>query len=163
MRAKKTFTGVRGVPSMKVRGGGNNELERLRVQKLATPQAGDWAITSASAACDRRLGRASPVHMLTLLGKYRDAKTGRCYVHMKRLARELGITRRMAQMHIGKLINAGYLMVIPQRRTAGGYTSNCFVLLYPKFKSANALNDTLDAHCAEEEQNFSILAKVSFA
>lgn len=148
---------------MKVRGGGDNELERARIAKRVKPQPGDWAIAPAQAACDRLLGRASPLHMLVLLAKYRDAKTGSCFVHMNRLARQLGITRRMAQMHIGKLIKAGYLMVIPQRRKAGGYSANCYVLLYPKFESTNEPKDTFNLQSGTEDKDGRSTAKPCFA
>lgn len=159
MRAKKPFTGIRGVPSMKVRGGGDNELERLRIEKRTKPQPGDWSIAPTRAACDRRLGRASAVHLLLLLAKYRNAKTGECFVRMKRLACELGITRRMAQMHIAKLVKAEYLMVIPQRRQAGGYAANCYVLLYPKFKPVTSDNLRGDI----EDERVVTVAKPRFA
>lgn len=151
MLKNKSFNGVRGTPSMKVRGGGSNELERYRVQKLAKPLPGNFALVPAQAACDRSLGRVTPLHVLTLLAKYRDAKTGKCVVRMKRLASELGISRRMVQLHINKLVNMGFLVVIPQRQRAGGYAANCYMLLYPSFtKSKDPAGSNLHDDCQDD-------------
>lgn len=136
MPPKGHFGGVRGTHSMKVRGGGETELERHRIAKLSKHRPGTWGITPGAIARDRSLGRATPLHVAALLSIYRDATTGEAVVREKRLASELGIGRRMLQLHINKLIKGGHLVVIPQRLATGGYTVNRYILLYRPLRSA---------------------------
>jgi hypothetical protein len=159
MQKRKTFTGTRGVPSMKVRGGGTDELERYRIRKLATPHPGDFAIVPAQLACDRALGPASPVCVAILLAKYRNKNSRTSIVRMTRLADELGVTRRTVQMHVNRLIKMGYLIVEPQLSRSGGFTANCYTLLYPTFKPIKV---TIITSLTESEDGLSV-AKQSFA
>lgn len=131
MTKGKGFTGTPGRHSMKARGvdGGN-------VAELAEVRQGTYSVVSAAAACDRRLGTCTPLHVLVMLGKYRNAKTGTCMPAMDRIAADLGISRRTVQKHINKLIVCGYVVAIGRRRDNGGWSSNSYTLLFPAMPGA---------------------------
>ena len=131
--APKGFAGKPGRPSMKARGWDGTARDKQRIQDLRVPKDGTWAMSPAAAACDRELGQVTPLHVLTLLCKYRNAETGECFPSIGRLARDLGLAdRRSIQRHIDKLVERGYVVVLP-RRTGDGRTntSNAYVVLYP--------------------------------
>lgn len=128
MKKQKAFR-----PSMSPRGFNGSADDKLRIEGLRFPRDGNWSQTPAAAAGDRTLGQVTPLHVLTMLCKYRNTKTGQCFPKMSTLARDLGVKdRRSIQRHVDKLVAAGYLVVIP-RRTADGRTntSNRFVVLFP--------------------------------
>lgn len=90
-------------------------------------------MTHVAAALDRELGQVTPLHVLTLLCKYRNPETLDCFPSMKRLAKDLGLSdRRSIQRHIDRLVECGYPVVIPRRAKDGSTnTSNGFLVLYP--------------------------------
>ncbi len=128
MKPRKGFTGKfkPGRHTMEARGG-----ETQNVAELSTPRSGTYAVVPAKAASDRRLGLRSPLHVLVLLGRYRNAKTGVCVPAVERIAAELGLKRRAVQQHIKKLLDCGYLTAIGRRRENGGWSSNAYTLLFP--------------------------------
>jgi hypothetical protein len=132
--ATRNFTGTPGRHSMKVRGAASKErIEALRVRKPGT-----WTVASAAAACDRRLGRGSAFHVLAMLGKYYNMKTGLCVPALGRIAAHFGISRRAVQQHINTIIDSGYAIAVPRRRKDGGWTSNAYILLFPEMKGDEA-------------------------
>lgn len=126
MKAKKGFTGEPGRHSMKSRG-----VDVQSTPELSVPRSGTYAVVPTAAAGDRRLGRCTPLHVLVVLGKYRNAKTGLCVPALDKVAAELGVDRRSVQRHINALIDCGYLVAVGRRRENGGYTSNSYTLLFP--------------------------------
>jgi hypothetical protein len=150
---RKKFTGKAGRHSMRTRGFDGTAADRERIQVQRQRKNGDWSIVSAAAACDRRLGRASPLHVLVLMGKYQNATTGLCIPAVERMATQLGITRRAVQQHIAKCIELKFLVAMGRRRAAGGWTSNAYILLFPELTSPAAIP-------ADESQDD---AKPSFA
>ena len=133
MPPRKGFSGTRGRPLMKVRGFDGTAAAKRRIEELRAPATGTWAMLPAAAACDRELGQVTPLHVLTMLCKYRNTQTGECFPSMKRLARDLGVKdRRSVQRHIDSLVACGYVVVLPRRTKDGrNQTSNAYVVLYP--------------------------------
>lgn len=134
-KPSKTFTGKAGRHSMRARGFDGTLADRERIETQRRRKNGDWAIVSAAAACDRGLGRASPLHVLVLMGKYQNAETGLCIPAIEMMAAQLGITRRAVQQHIAKCIELKYLVAMGRRRATGGWTSNAYILLFPELTS----------------------------
>lgn len=90
-------------------------------------------MTPAAAAVDPILSKIiTPLHVLVMLCKYRNSKTGECFPSVGRLARDFGKTRRTIQRHIDELLDKGYIMV-KGRRSADGRSmnSNIYIILYP--------------------------------
>lgn len=135
------FTGTPGRPSMKVRGWDGTDAGKQRIQELWEPKKGTWSMVSAAAACDRSLSQASAFTVLALLGKYRNPKTGECFPSVVRLSEDLGISRRTVQRHLDRLVERGYLVVLPRRvkiNSAGSrQTSNTYVVLFPPMPEAH--------------------------
>jgi DNA-binding MarR family transcriptional regulator len=117
--------------SLKPRGfDGTNEDSR-RIEALIKPRDGTWSMLPAAAVCDRSLGNVTPLHVLALLCKYRNAKTGACFPSVGRIAKDLGITARSVQRHVEKLIGCGHIAVVPRRHPATGkQTSNDYYILF---------------------------------
>lgn len=122
----KTFSGLPGRHSMGARGAADPETISARGE----PQGGTCSIIPARAARDRRLGRVTPLHVLSEMGKYRNAKTGLCVPAIGTMARDLGVVRRSVQRHIHALIEAGYVVAEARRDRNGSWTSNSYILLY---------------------------------
>lgn len=146
MKARKGFTGTPGRPTMKTRGWDGTAEDKQRIEELRKPQDGTWSMVSAAAACDRSLAQVTAFTVLALLGKYRNTETGECFPSAIRLARDLGIERRSVQRHLDKLVERGYLVVVPRRVKVKGaatrQTSNAFVMLFPPMPaSAPATED----------------------
>lgn len=137
MTARKGFTSTPGRHSQDVRGHDGSVADKQRIDQLRTPVPGTFSIAPAAAACDRRLGRATPLHVLVMLGKYRNAQSGLCIPSIGLLAQRLDISRRSVQRHIAKLIDWGYLVAVTRTRDNGGYTSNGYILLFPAVLEAD--------------------------
>lgn len=135
-RVLAPFGGEPGRHSLTARGFDGTTEDRRRIDSLRMPTPGAWSMVSAPAACDRRLGRCSPLHVLVMLGKYRNAKTGLCVPALERLGKDLGLTRRSVQLHINTLIKCGYVIAQGRRRDNGGWTSNSYIILFPGTESA---------------------------
>ena len=131
MTSRKGFSGLPGRHSTETRGDDGTREGRQRIDTLRNAAPGSFSITPAAAACDRRLGRATPLHVIVMLGKYRNAQTGLCIPSIGTLSQRLDISRRSVQRHIAKLIEWGYLAVVTRTRDNGGYTSNGYILLFP--------------------------------
>jgi hypothetical protein len=134
----KQFGGKRRRPAIR-----GSAAAMRRAEELSIPTAGTWAMVPAAAACDRSLGQVTPLHVLTALAKYRNAATGECFPSIGRLARDLGVTRRTIQRHLGALIERGHLLV-RERRTANGLsnTSNAYLILYNSLARADNDGET---------------------
>lgn len=145
---------------MRARGFDGTAADRERIETQRQRKNGDWAIVSAAAACDRRLGRASPLHVLVLMGKYQNAETGLCIPAIERMAAQLGITRRAVQQHIAKCIELKYLVAMGRRRAAGGWTSNAYILLFPEMSGPSPI--PADEPQNDAKANFAGDAKPSF-
>jgi len=129
-KSRKGFTGTRGKPDMAPRGWDGTAADKARIETQRNAAKGSYSIVSAAAACDRDLGKVTPFVVLALLGKYRNAKTTECFPSHATLAARLGIDRRSVQRHLDKLVDRGYLVILP-RRGAEGQTSNAYVALFP--------------------------------
>lgn len=125
MADHKTDNGAwRGRASMTPRGDGSASHQRD-----AAP--GTFGVVPVRAACDRRLGQVTPLHVLVVLGMYRNTMTGECYPSVGTIAAHLGITRRSVQRHLDSLVEFGHLVIVPQKRIkGGGQASNRYVLLF---------------------------------
>jgi Helix-turn-helix domain len=117
--------------SLKPRGYDGTDEDGRRIDALMEPRRGTWSMLPAAAACDRSLGKATPLHVLALLSKYRNAETRVCFPSVKRIAKELGISVRSVQRHVEKLVECGHLVVTPQRNASTGkQTSNIYCILF---------------------------------
>lgn len=129
-KRRKGFTGTRGKPAMVPRGWDGTATDKARIDAQRNAAKGTYSIVSAAAACDRGLGKVTPFVVLAVLGKYRNATTTECFPSHATLAARLGIDRRSVQRHLDKLVEHGYLVILP-RRGAEGQTSNAYVTLFP--------------------------------
>lgn len=138
---RKVFTNP-GRPTMKPRGWDGTAIGKQRIEALREPKDGTWSIVAASAACDRSLAQVSAFTVLALLGKYRNARTGECFPTVVRLSRDLQVSRRSVQRHLDRLVERGYLVVLPRRVQAIGagsrQTSNAYVMLFPPMPDRGA-------------------------
>lgn len=116
---------------MKRRGDDGSQDAKERISVLRDPNKGTFSIVPIAAARDRRLGRATAVHVLMELGKYRNSTTGECYPAIATMADSLGITGRSVQRHLNKLIMWGYVIASGRVTPEGGWSSNDYILLYP--------------------------------
>ncbi len=117
--------------SLKPRGFDGTDEDGRRIEALIEPRDGTWSMLPAAAVCDRSLGNVTPLHVLALLCKYRNAKTGACFPSVERIAKDLGITARSVQRHVEKLIGCGHIAVVPRRHPATGkQTSNDYYILF---------------------------------
>jgi hypothetical protein len=142
---RKTFC-----PTKRLRGVAGSDDEKRRVAELREARDGTWAKCPAVAACDRSLGQVTPLHVLNLLCKYRDSRTGDCFPSVKQLACDLGVKhRRSIQRHIDKLVELGYVIVVARRTEDGrSQTSNAYIVLYPMLSEAK--NSAQEGKDAEE-------------
>ena len=131
MTVRKRFGGTLGRHSTRPRGDDGTLAAKERIASLRHPGPGTFSITPAAAASDRKLGRASPLHVLVLLGKFRNSKTGQCYPAIGRIAKLLGITPRSVQRHLNKLIKQGFVTATGKVGPNGGWATNDYTLLYP--------------------------------
>jgi len=117
------------------------------------PGNGTWARVSRAAALDRRLS-SEAFRVLAVLCCYADNTTYRCCPSVATIADHLGLTRRMAQLHLRRLEELGYVTTIRQKlgtgaigrrrngaRMGGGWTANIYVLVYPPPPSLKRSDD----------------------
>jgi biotin operon repressor len=95
-----------------------------------TQGSGRFAITSARAVEDHRLGDAA-CRLLACLGTYSD-RDGWCWPSTTTLAARLGVTRQAVQQRIQQLRQCGYIEVQQQHRADGGFHCNKYRLLFDR-------------------------------
>ncbi len=84
----------------------------------------------SAAVFDHRL-KAGPLRVLAALGVYADP-LGNCHPSIVTIARRLNLTRRMVQLHLRTLEEAGYLLTATRARVIAGKGINSYHLQYPE-------------------------------
>jgi len=92
----------------------------------AAKGSGKFAIVSASAVDDQRLGHAG-LRVLCCLGTYAD-KDGLAFPGMSTICERLGLTRTTVVWHLQRLEALGYVEIIRRTRADGGKDGNHYRL-----------------------------------
>jgi hypothetical protein len=90
---------------------------------------GKFSRLPAAAVFDPNI-KAGPLRVLAALGTYADPQ-GNCHPSIVTLARRLNITRRMVQLHLRTLEEAGYLVTATRARVIAGKGINSYQIQYP--------------------------------
>tara|TARA_R110002110_G_scaffold85816_4_gene223680 strand:+ start:5760 stop:6170 length:411 start_codon:yes stop_codon:yes gene_type:complete len=117
---------------------------RNRKPTKATDGTGRFSRLPAAAVYDQNLSPQA-LRVLAALAVHADTQ-GFCYPSQSTLAKRLGKTRQTIQYHLKLLRDAGYVDIIPNKKSSGAWRHNFYQIHYPSPLEQETRDQMIESH-----------------